>query len=83
MELWRRSLNILWLLGTRFVHQLILGVGIRRLVHFNQALHGKRLWWYGEDKGGWCTKIGRVLMGAVFGGVFDPHLIFGKWCWLV
>ena len=26
VELWRRSLNILWLLGTRFVHQLILGV---------------------------------------------------------
>lgn len=26
MELWRRSLNILRLLGTRFVHQLIRGV---------------------------------------------------------
>ena len=21
-----------------------------------------------------------VLMGAVFGVVFDPHLIFGTWC---
>jgi len=35
-------------------------------VHFNQALHGKRLWWYGEDKGGWCTKIGRGTRGCSF-----------------
>lgn len=25
----------------------------------------------GEDRGGWCTKVGQAIMGLVYGGVLE------------
>ena len=33
----------------------------------------------GEDRDGWCTKVGRVSMGLVYGGVSEHGGIVFSW----